>query len=145
MSSLVVETLIHAPPERCFDLVRTAQLDLVPVAGSGSGVVAAGQIATFKVGLLGAEFRLVFEVVDVERPRKFVDVMKHGPFASFRHVHEFTPQGPHNTILRDTVEWCSPFGLLGSIADRLFVARRLGRSVAERNANLKRLAETGRD
>jgi ligand-binding SRPBCC domain-containing protein len=61
-----------------------------------------------------------------EPPFRFVDVQTKGPYALWRHTHTFdeTPQG---TMMRDRVEYALPFGPLGAVAHRLFVARQLER------------------
>jgi ligand-binding SRPBCC domain-containing protein len=62
-----------------------------------------------------------------------------GPFTYFRHVHEFQA-GEGGTVMHDTLTWTSPLGLLGTIADVLFLKRYLYRLVCTRNAKLKELA-----
>ena len=95
-----------------------------------------------KAGTSAYDSRLTVEVVEFDRPRLFVDEMIQGAFHSFRHVHEFVSQG-HGTLIKDTLDWTSPFGIFGRIADKLVIAGFLTRLVSERNAKLKRLAESG--
>jgi ligand-binding SRPBCC domain-containing protein len=61
---------------------------------------------------------------DPARPR-FVDMQLKGPYALWHHTHEFEPDGTGGTLMRDTVRYALPFGPLGEIARRLFVARDL--------------------
>ena len=61
---------------------------------------------------------------DPLRPR-FVDAQLKGPYALWHHTHEFEPDGAGGTLMRDTVRYALPFGPLGEIARRLFVARDL--------------------
>ena len=60
-----------------------------------------------------------------EPPRRFVDVQVAGPYALWHHTHDFEPAGDGETVMRDTVRYALPFGPLGEIAHRLFVARDL--------------------
>ena len=80
------------------------------------------------------------EVVEFERPKLFVDKMIEGTFAEFKHIHEFMPHDD-GTLMKDTIVWTSPFGVLGRIVDSLFVERHLTSLVSERNRRLKQLAE----
>ncbi len=139
MPTIVIETVIDASPERCFDLVRDprTQAEPRPVITGDFGV---GQRVTFTSKTFGFRTELAVEVTDFDRPLKLVDEMAEGPFADFRHIHEFLPQG-NGTLMRDTIEWTSPLGILGKIADGLMLKRTLMNIVRGRNAKLKSLAE----
>jgi len=43
--------------------------------------------------------------------------------------------------MSDTIEWESPFGLLGRIADKIVLRRHLRELVTKRNIRLKQIAE----
>jgi ligand-binding SRPBCC domain-containing protein len=80
----------------------------------------------------------------------FVDEQERGPYALWRHTHEFEPHG-RSTLMRDVVEFREPLGPLGSLAHVLFVARALERIFDFRRETTARLlapkraaAETGR-
>lgn len=139
MPTIVIETLIDAAPERCFDLVRDprTQAEPRPVITGEYGV---GQRVTFSSRRFGVSRDLKVEVTEFDRPRRMVDEMTEGPFAAFRHIHEFIPNG-NGTLMRDTIEWMSPLGILGKIADGLMLKRTLMKIVRGRNAKLKSLAE----
>ncbi len=66
--------------------------------------------------------------------------MLSGAFQSLRHVHTFTAIDG-GTLMRDRLEWTSPLGLLGILADRLFLERYMRRFLVIRNRNLKAIAE----
>ena len=55
---------------------------------------------------------------------RFVDPQIHGPYRLWHHTHEFAPH-PGGTLMRDTVRYALPYGPLGEVARRLFVARDL--------------------
>ena len=63
-----------------------------------------------------------------------------GAFRSLRHTHTFEAV-PGGTLMRDRLEFTSPLGILGRIADALFLERYMRRFLETRNANLKRIAE----
>lgn len=57
------------------------------------------------------------------------------------HDHIFT-EHPAGTLMRDRFEFRSPLGILGAIADRLFLASYMRRFIGQRNEVLKQLAES---
>jgi ligand-binding SRPBCC domain-containing protein len=58
-------------------------------------------------------------------PHRFVDEQLRGPYALWHHTHTFEPHPDHDgdTLMRDVVRYALPFGSLGELAHRLFVAR----------------------
>ena len=148
MPQITLETLINAPAEICFDLMRdvrihtqtTSQTHEKAIAGVTEGMMGLGQTVTFEGTHLGFRQRLTVKVTAFERPTLFVDEMTDGNFKAFRHVHEFTEQDG-KTRMRDTLTWTSPFGILGRVVDILVLKGHLRRLVSMRNAILKKLAE----
>ena len=103
-------------------------------------MIGLGQTVTFEGTHFGIRQRLTVKVVEFDRPWLFVDEMVDGRFKSFKHVHEFIPRD-NETLMRDTIEWASPYGVLGKIADKLLLEHHLRNLVSERNAKLKKIAE----
>jgi len=149
MSQIILETLINASAEICFDLMRdirihaqtTAQTNEKAVAGVTDGMISVGQTVTFEGTHFGIRQRLTVKVVEFDRPRLFVDEMTEGSFKTFKHRHEFFPQN-RRTLMRDTLTWTSPFGVLGKIVDKLLLERHLIDLVSTRNSRLKEIAES---
>lgn len=56
----------------------------------------------------------------------FVDAQHRGPYRAWYHEHEFREDGS-NTLMVDRVWYTPPFGILGRIAHRLFIASMLRR------------------
>jgi ligand-binding SRPBCC domain-containing protein len=148
MPTIILETIINAPAEICFDLIRdvrihtqtTSRTNEKAVAGVTGGKMGIGQTVTFEGKHLGMRQRMTVKVIEFERPRLFVDEMIEGTFAAFKHVHEFLPHHD-GTLMRDTIVWTSPFGVLGRVVDKLLINRHLTALVSERNRKLKQLAE----
>lgn len=149
MSEIRLETLIHAPAEVCFDLMRDIRVHPETAADSGEravagvtdGMIGLGQTVSFEGRHFGINQRLRVQVTEFERPRRFVDAMVEGRFAEFFHVHEFEPSG-HSTLMRDTLIWSVPYGLAGRLFDVLLLRRHLEKFVRQRNSRLKELAES---
>ncbi len=148
MPKVILETQINAPADVCFDLMRdvsvhtqtVANTSETAVAGVTDGKVGLGQTVTFEGMHFGIRQRLTVKVVEFDRPWLFVDEMVEGRFKTFKHIHEFTE---HNgvTLMRDTLIWTSPFGILGKIVDILLLERHLRNLVQTRNAKLKKISE----
>jgi ligand-binding SRPBCC domain-containing protein len=96
----------------------------------------AGAIIDYRLSLFGLRFqwRTLIESFDPESG--FVDVQTKGPYRTWRHSHEFS-DAPGGTLVRDRVEYEVPFGLLGEIARRLFVARQIRRIFDFRRAAIE--------
>lgn len=142
-------TLIAAPPERVFDLARSidAHQDSTEatheraVGGVTHGLIGLGEEVTWEARHFGIKQRLTVRITGFERPARFQDVMVSGAFKSMKHDHEFGPQASW-TLMVDRFEFESPFGILGRIVDRLFLAGYLRRFLIRRNEVLKKLAES---
>lgn len=149
MPEIILETVINAPAETCFDLMRdvrihtetTSQTNERAVAGITDGMIGLGQTVTFEGNHFGMRQRLTVIVIEFDRPRRFVDAMIKGRFNFFTHIHEFE-EVAGTTHMRDTLIWGSPFGILGRIFDKLLIAGHLTNLVSKRNAKLKKLAES---
>ena len=69
-----------------------------------------------------------------------MDEQESGPYAFWRHVHEFEARGD-STMMRDTVEYAEPLGPLGRLGHALFVERTLDRIFDFRRDTIRRLFE----
>ncbi len=146
LTTIVVETVIAAPPEVCFDLALDVGAHAESSAFSGerivepgrlSGVLQLGDLVTFEGKHFGIRQRFTTKIVEVDRPHRFVDEMVHGMFKRLRHVHEFHPR-EGGTLMRDVLEWEAPFG---RITDWLFLRRHMQWFVATKQHRLKLIAE----
>ncbi len=149
MPIIQVESLVRASIERCFDLALDVDLHQRSmahtaeraVAGRTSGMLELGDTVTWEAVHLGGRQRLTVRITRLERPHVFVDQMVRGAFRSFVHLHTFTAvEG--GTLIGDHFDYRSPLGLLGSLADRLFLKRYMRRMLRGRQAALKQAAES---
>lgn len=141
METITLETQINAPAEVCFDLIRDARIHTeITGQSSENAAVGLGQTVTFEGTHFGMRQRLTVKVTAFERPTLFIDEMIEGRFESFKHIHEFT-ETDGLTLMRDTVEWASPLGIVGKVVDKLVIKRYLTALVSGRNARLKAIAE----
>jgi len=143
MAEFVLETVIAAAPEAVFAAsldpglhVRSmAQYGETMIEAPEGGVFREGSTVTWRARHFGIPFRLRSLVFDIDRPRRFCDRQISGPFGDFLHEHVFD-EHPQGTLMRDTITFRSPLGLLGRMVDRLFMREYMRRIIAERNAVL---------
>jgi ligand-binding SRPBCC domain-containing protein len=142
-------TEIRAPIERTFDLARSVDLHMDSTAHTGeraiagvtSGLMALGQEVTWRARHLGIWQHLTSRITAFERPFHFRDSMVRGAFRRFDHDHFFAQRG-EIAIMRDVFDFQSPFGILGRIADQLFLTGYMRRFLRTRHALIKTVAET---
>lgn len=140
MAGFVLKRIVAAPPEEVFSLSLDVGLHLESqssrgeraVAGITTGTLNEGDEVTWSARHFGIRFRMSSIVFDVDRPHRFRDRQTKGPFASFLHTHEFLPV-EEGTLMRDTLEFRSPFGPLGRLVDALVMRRHLISVISERN------------
>ena len=144
MSLIQLQTLIAAPPERCFDLSLSVEIHLDSAATTGervtsgprSGVLGPGDTVTWEARHLGMRRRLTVKVTAYERPRMFRDEMLSGSFQRMRHDHWFE-QHEDGTRMRDEFEFASALAPL----DALVLKPHLRRFLLTRNDTIRRVAE----
>ena len=150
MPTIRLETFIRASPELCFDLARSVDVHMAStghtneraVAGVTSGMMNLNDEVTWEARHFGLRQRLTSRITAMERPRLFVDEMQRGAFRRWHHTHTFEPRRG-GTLMIDLAAYSSPLGLLGRIADRLFLERYMTRLLQVRNAHIKKVAEAG--
>ncbi len=143
-----IETAINAPIARCFDLARDPDLHTRSVAQTGervvsrtgSGLLTLGDTITFEAVHFGVRQRLTAKITRFEPPYLFEDHMVRGAFRSFTHQHVFR-EDRGITVMTDTFDYQAPFGLLGTLAERLFLTRYMKHFLVGRAAFLKQQAE----
>jgi ligand-binding SRPBCC domain-containing protein len=146
MSRIELQTLIAAPPERCFDLSLSVDLHVRSAAHTGervvggvsSGVLALGDRVTWEARHLGLRHRLSMTISAYDRPRMFRDELVHGPFRRLAHDHFFEPAA-QGTLMRDLFEFSSGLAPL----DTLVLEPHLRRFLLRRNEVIRGLAEGG--
>lgn len=153
MPTVVVETKIAAPPERCFllslsidlHMASTARTHEQAVAGVTHGLIGLGESVTWKGRHFG--FLLTHEtlITKYDRPRYFQDVMVKGCFRRFEHDHHFDRLADGTTLVRDELRFAAPLGPFGWLVEKLVLRRYLSGFLAERNLVIKRVAEAERE
>jgi ligand-binding SRPBCC domain-containing protein len=148
VARILLTTIIHAPPEQVFDLMRDVDLHQEgssstgerAIAGVTSGLIGMGESVTWRARHFGVWQELTVVVTEFDRPWLFADEMVRGAFKRMRHVHRFEAI-PEGTRMTDELEFDAPLGLLGRLAERLILTRYMRRFLEDRTAFLKAQAE----
>jgi ligand-binding SRPBCC domain-containing protein len=144
-----LETVISAPVGDCFDLSLSVDAHTASMRGSGeravggvtSGVMKLGDTVTWRARHFGIVFQMTSAITEYHYPSRFVDEQLHGPFRRWWHEHMFAATENGTTVMIDLVQFQSPPGPLGFLADRLVLTRYMRHLLRQRNAWLKTVLE----
>lgn len=148
MPRIYLETLIAAPMPICFDVARdievhqlsTAHTNEKAIGGRTSGLCEAGDTITWRATHFGIPQKLTVRITHMERPFTFEDIMLRGAFKSMKHIHTFR-EAANGTLMIDEFQFEAPLGLLGRLAEKLFLTAYMTRLLTTRNNVLKNVAE----
>ncbi|MEC4004525.1 SRPBCC family protein [Flavobacterium sp. SUN052] len=148
MTTIKLITKINAPINQVFDLNRnidihklsTSKSNETAIAGVTSGLINLDQTVTWRGKHFGLYLTHKSIISEMEIPNYFVDEMVEGRFKSFKHKHNFVEENGV-TIMKDEILYETPFGIFGSIFDKLFLKKHLTYFIVERNQFIKNLGE----
>lgn len=151
MPQIQLTTKISAPISTVFDLSRSIDLHKIStqhtneeaIAGRTSGLINFGESVTWRAKHFGVYQTLTSKITAFENPNFFVDEMQSGIFKSFKHQHLFSEE-QNETVMTDIFEYQSPFGILGKLADKLFLKMYMTQLLEKRNQTIKVFAESNR-
>jgi len=142
------QEFVQASIERCFDLARDVDIhtrttegtEEKAVGGVTTGLLLAGDVVTWEAVHFGIKQELTAKVTVMDRPYMFEDIMVKGAFHSFHHIHEFIEKD-NGTLMIDRFQYTSPYGVIGVIADKLFLESYMRKFIVSRARALKHIAE----
>jgi hypothetical protein len=145
-------TIIEAPIERCFDLSRSVEVHLLSnvhcgeqalaVGGATSGLLGLYEEVTWRAKHFGNWQNLTSKITAMEPPCYFQVTMVRGIFRLMQADHLFASLESGGTEMKDAFSIGAPLPLLGPLAEALFLRRYMLTLVRERNAVIKRVAES---
>ncbi len=99
----------------------------------------AGQMIVYKLSPIpGIRLKWVTEITQVSPLAYFIDEQRHGPYALWHHEH-FLKEVEGGVQMDDIIHYKIPFGLLGVLANHLFVRKKLASIFAYRKQQLEAL------
>lgn len=149
MAKIHLTTVINAPVERVFDLSRSINMHKIStaatkeeaIAGTTSGLISENETVTWQAKHFFKVRRFTSKITSMKMPVQFTDQMVHGDFKSFQHEHHFKPI-INGTLMIDIIEFESPYGFLGNLANKIFLKSYLQKLLQQRNTVIKEYAET---
>lgn len=147
-SQILLATHINAPIGKVFDIARNIDVHVEStkhtgeqaIAGRTSGLIELGESVTWRAKHFGIWQTLTSKITEMEYPNHFTDIMVEGTFKNFTHEHYFYPI-LNQTMMRDIFTFESPGGIMGDIANWLFLSNYMTRLLLKRNEVIKQVAE----
>ena len=87
--------------------------------------------------LLGIKTTWVTEITHVRENKYFVDEQRVGPYSVWHHEHFIEPI-EDGVLMKDIVSYKPPFGILGSIANRLIIRKKLDEIFSYRSGAIEK-------
>ena len=149
MQRIELKTIINAEKSKVFDLSRSIDLHKIStkhtneeaIAGKIEGLIGLNEWVTWRAKHFGFYQELTSKITEFEYPNYFADEMAKGAFKSFKHEHYFS-KTDGGTQMTDVFNYASPYGLLGNLADKIFLKKYMKKLLLKRNAIVKEFAET---
>jgi ligand-binding SRPBCC domain-containing protein len=149
MPNIHLTSFIAAPVERVFDLSRSINLHQIStaetkekaIAGVVNGLINKNETVTWEARHFFKTRQFTSSITEMQKPELFIDEMIKGDFKSFRHEHHFKA-AENGTIMIDLVNFETPYGFFGKMANGLFLRSYIEKFLLKRNAVIKDYAET---
>lgn len=91
------------------------------------GGIFEGMLIDYTVSpILGIPLKWRTKITQVAPLKSFTDFQVQGPYKYWNHFHEFIPNAD-GVMMKDTVDYELPLGILGNMAHRIFVKKKLER------------------
>ncbi|WP_300685421.1 SRPBCC family protein [Chryseobacterium sp.] len=100
-------------------------MNFIVMSDFGSKAIYEGMEINYKVSpLLGIPIHWKTKIIQVDDHKSFTDFQEAGPYKYWNHHHEFLPN-EEGILMKDTIDYELPLGILGRIAHNLFVRKKL--------------------
>ncbi|WP_278020356.1 SRPBCC family protein [Flavobacterium ginsengisoli] len=148
MTTINLITKINASKQIVFDVSRNIdihQQSASPskekaIAGITSGLINLNETVTWRGKHFGFYITHKSRITAMNFYDYFVDEMEKGKFKFFKHEHFFDEENGF-TIMKDKLQYKTPFGIFGKLFDVLFLKKHLTNFLLERNKILKAVSE----
>ena len=150
MPVIQLTTFIKAPADRVFNLSRSIDLHTIStkqsnekaVAGVTKGLININETVTWQAEHFFKKREFTSVISKMEYPGYFCDEMVKGDFVSFKHHHYFDATNG-GTIMNDNIVFKTPYYILGSIFNKIYLTYYLKKLIIKRNQCIKKFAESG--
>ena len=149
MPTIHLTSFIAAPVERVFDLSRSINLHQISTAATNekaiggvmNGLINKDETVTWQARHLFKTRQFTSKITAMEPPVFFVDEMIKGDFTSFHHEHHFKAV-ENGTIMIDKINFETPYGVIGKMANSFFLRSYLEKFLKKRNEVIREYAES---
>ena len=104
------------------------------------GILRLGDEVTWRSHHYRIGFTTTSQVVEYDRPFRFVDLQLRGPLRAFRHEHLFIPID-NDVEMIDMVTFRAKGGPIGRLMERMFLTKYMRELLEDRGAHLKKVLE----
>ena len=148
MTTINLTTKIKASKQLVFDASRNIDIhqksasnsNEKAIAGVTSGLINLNETVTWRGKHFGFYLTHKSRITKMAFHDYFVDEMEEGKFKFFKHEHFFEEENGF-TIMKDKIQYETPFGIFGRLFDFLFLKKHLIQFLLERNKILKKVSE----
>ena len=148
MTTITLTTKIKAPKQTVFDASRNIDIhqqsasksNEKAIAGTTSGLINLNETVTWRGKHFGFYLTHKSRITTMDLHDYFVDEMERGKFKTFKHEHFFEEENGI-TIMKDKLQYETPFGMFGELFDILLLEKHLTQFLIERNKILKEVSE----
>lgn len=103
------------------------------IDGVTTGIIGLDETVTWRARHFGITWTMTTTISELDRPNRFVDRQRRGPFKKFVHEHTFVAVDGM-TQVTDHVQFAAPLGPLGWLAEQLVLKRYIPKLIDARNA-----------
>jgi ligand-binding SRPBCC domain-containing protein len=143
------EQTLPCDVERVFDfLTRPANVARLALPEneltflSAPEILAAGVEVEFEIRAYGQRQSIVHEIIEVERPRRVLERMLHGPLEDWEHEHLFE-SSPAGARVVDRISFQPPRGMIGLLLTEQRILASLERGFAHQRRLLEEFVARG--
>lgn len=106
-------------------LITPGEMNFKVLDNSGAGDIFPGMEINYSLTpLFGIPMKWKTRITQVDHRKSFTDFQENGPYRHWSHYHEFL-ENEKGVLMKDTVEYELPLGVLGRIVHRLLVREKL--------------------
>jgi ligand-binding SRPBCC domain-containing protein len=148
MTIIEKSVTIAAPIEAVFDfhldtdnlgLISPAWVKTKLIREQGDGLGKIIELHTTQYNVFPSHW--VVRIEEYDRPVRLTDLMLQGPMKYFRHERTFSQPCASLTELKDHLEYETPFGIIGKIADKLSIEKMMNEMFEYRHQKTKEILE----
>lgn len=107
--------------------ITPKEMQFIVLSKDNNPTIYEGQVINYTVSpILKIQMKWRTRITQVDPNISFTDFQEQGPYKYWNHFHEFLPN-EKGVLIKDTITYELPFGILGTIAHQLFVKNKLNK------------------